>query len=145
MGGGYILFAEIERLLRNPHADLFVQRIWICPWVPVNVARSCRQRLNVKPRWLNGNIDTLVHSYINTIICNWCNLMDCVSVRGFGGAILFMSKALIMMCDRYCVNRQRGEDIQKYIMALLLQGFKQANYNFMFIVLFNGLFHCKIK
>ena len=75
----------------------------MCPRVAEkNEARSRRRGLNVKPRWLNGNIDTLVDGYINIVNCNWCNPIDRTSVRGFVAVILSVSKVWIMMCDGQC-------------------------------------------
>lgn len=110
---GYNLFAEIERLLRNRRADLPFGGYEYVPERLHNEARSHRRRLNVKLRWLNGNIDTLVHGYINIVICNWCNLMDCVSVGGFVGAVLSISKVLIMICDGWSVCGPGGEEIRE--------------------------------
>lgn len=87
------------RLVRNLHSDLLFGGCECVPECPESETRSCRKRLNVKPKWLTSNIDTLVHGYINILVCNWCNLMDCMSVRGFVGAILSVSKVLITICD----------------------------------------------
>ena len=88
-----------SRLVRNLHSDLLFGGCKCVPECPESETRSCRKRLNVKPKWLTGNIDTLVHGYINILVCNWCNLMDCMSVRGFAGAILSVRKVLITICD----------------------------------------------
>lgn len=110
--GGYDPFAEIERSLKNPHDDLSFGGYEYIPKCLENEARSCRHRLNVKPRWLNGNTDILVDGYINIVICNWCSLMNCMSVRGFA-AILSVSKIQIMICDGQSVYGHGGEEAQK--------------------------------
>lgn len=91
--GDYNLFAGIERFFRNPHSNLSFGGCEYAPEWPESEARSCRHRLNVKLRWLNGNIDTVVDGYINTVICNWYNLMDCMSVKGFVASILTPSES----------------------------------------------------